>query len=106
MGKGEIYYVHYVGPATVCDETNKEDAGKWLCEHGEFITIEDILETIRDSTDGRDRFVVIQADCPGAAGMLHRLVQKLENGELDLKSKISRIKFDLACDYNELPLSD
>ena len=106
MGKGELYYVHYTGPATVRDETIKEDAGKWLCDHGEFITIEDILETIRDSTKGTERMVVIQADCPGAAGIYHRLIKKLENGDLNLGTIINRIKLDLACDYNELPLSD
>ena len=50
--------------------------------------------------------VVILADCPGAAGIYHRVVDQLLTGKLNIQKKINRIKFDFACDYNELPLAN
>ena len=77
MGAGELYYVYYCGPATVCKFYEKEDAGLWSCENGETISIEEVLQTIYENTRGINRMVAILSDCPGAAGAYHRLLKRL-----------------------------
>ena len=62
------------------------EAGKWCCDDGEYITIEEVLQIIDDNLTQNLKRVFIHADCCGAGGAHVRLVKKLRDRSLKLKN--------------------
>ena len=68
--------MHYNGHGTDVNFGEDEtEAGKWACKNGEFITIEEILNTIDDNLKNKILFVKIIADNCHGSGAYHRMVE-------------------------------
>ena len=76
--------VHYNGHATVVTKAEfnrgvneSHEAGKWVCSNNQYITIEEVIETIDTNANTSIWHVYIKSDCCGAGGAYDRLVKKL-----------------------------
>ena len=88
--------IHFNGISSIVlnDQTK---SGRWLCAKGEFIAIEELLQTCNDSHLGADRIHVwLISDCCGAGGVVHRLM-KLQNSY----PKIAKLRLWVSSDFDE-----
>ena len=65
--------IHYNGHGTV-NMDEKHEAGRLVCGNDEFITIEDIMKAVNESSRQDNINISLTLDTCGANGMYHRLL--------------------------------